>query len=47
MRLNQQLQAKRQEIITLTDRYGARNLKLTFFLLSEVVNLYDPPRVVD
>ena len=28
MRLNQQLQAKRQEIITLADRYGARNLKI-------------------
>ena len=28
MRLNQQLQAKRQEIITLANRYGARNLKI-------------------
>ncbi|NJR31188.1 nucleotidyltransferase family protein [bacterium] len=28
MSLNHQLQAKRQEIITLADRYGARNLKI-------------------
>ena len=28
MRLSQQLQAKRQEIITLADRYGARNLRV-------------------
>ncbi len=47
MRLNQELQAKRQEIITLADGCGALNLKLTFFLLSELVNLYDTPGVVD
>jgi uncharacterized protein len=28
MRLSQQLQAKRQDILTLADRYGARNLKI-------------------
>lgn len=28
MRLNQRLQAKRQDMLTLADRYGARNLKI-------------------
>lgn len=28
MRLSQQLQAKRQDILTLADRYGAHNLRI-------------------